>query len=139
MKVNLLKCKINSNNKYPIVFKDNSVTKYSLINVLPNVIIKCELRFIKTKYNSNVPLLNNITFPSIFRDVYNTICKKYSVIEKYYLNVNDDTFGNKKNDLVLFPKIKLDSENLIQSGNGNYKLTIQFGSVLNGKYFDNKF
>ena len=44
-----------------------------------------------------------------------------------------------KNDLVLFPKIKLDSEKLIQSGNGNYKLTIQFGSVLNRKYFDKSF
>ena len=40
---------------------------------------------------------------------------------------------------MLFPKIKLDGENLIQSGNGNYKLTIQFGSVLNRKYFDNAF
>ena len=50
-----LKCKIISNNKYPILFKD-VVTKYSFINGLPNVIIKCELRFIKTKYNSNVPL-----------------------------------------------------------------------------------
>ena len=46
-----------------------------------------------------------------------------------YLNFNDDTFGNKKNDLVLFPKIKLNNEKLIQSGNRNYKLTIQFGSV----------
>ena len=27
-----LKCKINSNNKYPIVFKDIGVTKYSFIN-----------------------------------------------------------------------------------------------------------
>ena len=65
-----LKCKINSNNKYPIVFKDIGDTKYSFINGLPNVIIKCELRFIKTKYNSNVPLLNNVTFPSIFIYIY---------------------------------------------------------------------
>ena len=134
-----LKCKINSNNKYPIVFKDIGVTKYSFINGLPNMTIKCELRFIKTKYNSNVPLLNNITFPSIFRDIYDTICKKYFNDDIDYLNFNDDTFGNKKNDLVLFPKIKLNNEKLIQSGNGNYKLTIQFGSVLNRKYFDNTF
>ena len=86
-----LKCKINSNNKYPIVFKDIGVTKYSFINGLPNMTIKCELRFIKTKYNSNVPLLNNITFPSIFRDIYDTICKKYFNDDIDYLNFNDDS------------------------------------------------
>ena len=32
-----LKCKINSNNKYPIVFKYIGVTKYSFINGLPNM------------------------------------------------------------------------------------------------------
>ena len=134
-----LKYKINSDSKYPIVFKDIGITKYSFINGLPNIIIKCELRFIKTKYNSNVPLLNNITFPSIHGDVYDTICKNIFDNEKDYLNVNDNTFGNRKNDFVLFPKIKLDSEKLIQSGNGNYKLTIQFGNVLNRKYFDKTF
>ena len=41
--------------------------------------------------------------------------------------------------MVLFPKNKLNNEKLIQPGNGNYKLTIQFGSVLNRKYFDNTF
>ena len=40
---------------------------------------------------------------------------------------------------MIFPKIKPDNEKRIKSGNGNYKLSIQFGSVLNRKYFDKTF
>ena len=83
--------------------------------------------------------LTNITFPSLFKDIYNGICEKYFDNERDYLEVNDDTFGNKKNHLVLFSKIKSDSEKLSQSGNGHYKLTLQFGSVLSKIYFEKIF
>ena len=127
---------INHDNKYNFVFKDINSTNFSYINGLAYVIIKCNLKFIKTNYNNSVPFLTDITFPSVLKDIYVEVCKKYFDIKDNYLSIIDNTFGNKKDGLVLFPTIKLNNGNLIQCGEGKYKLTLQFGSVLNKKYFD---
>ena len=125
-----LKCKINSDNKYNISFKNIRDTNYSYINGLPYIVIKCNLKFIKTKYSNNVPFLTDIQFPGIFHDLYKEVCDKYFENENYLENT-DDTFGSKKDGLIMFPKIKCKNDDLIHSGNGSYKLTLQFGSILN--------
>ena len=127
---------INHDNKYYIVFKGINHTNYSYINGLPYVIIKCNLKFIKTNYYNNVPFLSDIKFLSVFKDTYEEMCKKFFDSKEYYLSIIDNTFGNIKDDLVLFSRTKLNNGNLIQCGEGKYKLTLHFGSVLNKKYFD---
>ena len=125
-----LKSKINSDNKYNISFKNIRDTNYSYINELPYIVIKCNLKFIKTKYSNNVPFLTDIQFPGIFYDLYKEVCDKYFENENYLENT-DDTFGSKKDGLIMFAKIKCKNDDLIHSGNGSYKLTLQFGSILN--------
>jgi hypothetical protein len=125
-----LKHEINSDNKYMILFKSIATTNYSYINGLPYVIIKCNLKFLKSKFSNNVPFLTDIQFPLIFHDMYKQVCEKYFE-NKNYLEFTDNTFGNKKEGLVMFPKIKCQNDDLIYSGSGSYKLTLQFGSILN--------
>lgn len=129
---------INSDNKYTISFKNIGVTNYSYINGLPYVVIKCNLKFVKSKFCNNIPFLTDIQFPVIFHDLYKKVCEKYFEDESY-LEFTDNTFGNKKDGLVMFPKIKCQNDDLIYSGSGSYKLILQFGSILNKNKFDEVF
>ena len=132
-----LKREINDDTQYNISFKKIRDTKYSYINELPYVVIKCNLKFIKTMYSNNVPFLTDIQFPGIFHGLYKEVCDQY--FENDYLKNTDDTFGNKEKELVMFPKIKCKNNDLIQSGNGSYKLTLQFGSILSKEKYNGKF
>ena len=133
-----LKQEINSDNKYTISFKNIGDTNYSYINGLPCVVIKCNMKFIKSKFCNNILFLTDIQFPFIFHDLYKKVCERYFEDENY-LEFTDNTFGNKKDGLVMFPKIKCQNEDLIHSGSGSYKLTLQFGSILNKNKFDEVF
>ena len=118
---------------------------YMYINNISKFIVECDVVTFKSKFTDKGILLKNIKFPSNFLEMYRSVLFKYfkeqtSRMEineqtKFYDTTIDITFG-KDDDLVLFPKIRLDNEKLEKLERGHYKILLSFGTTLKNNLFN---
>jgi len=118
-------------------------TNHLSIKNLPKVIIKADLvNLTNLTENSEGIMLDNIIFPKCFSELYESVIDEYFCQEEMELeneDLEDRSFCVDSNNgklSILYPKLKCNNGKYLD---GNYKVCISFGSILENKFLKDIF